>query len=220
MKKVDINSYETIIFDCDGVILNSNKIKTDSFKKTLEGYSTKSIERLVDYHISHGGISRYQKFEYFLKNIEKKKEYQADLELLLKKFKQNVISGLMCCEINENIKKLKKITKSRWLVSSGGDQEEIREIFKRRNIHELFELGIYGSPDTKFSHVEKLISDSIIVGPVLFIGDSKHDYDVAKNFGYDFLFMSNWSEFKGWKNMVAEEKFFLTNNLEDLLERI
>ena len=34
--KINLNfmkKYKSIIFDCDGVILNSNKIKTASFKK-------------------------------------------------------------------------------------------------------------------------------------------------------------------------------------------
>ena len=123
MKTVDITSYATIIFDCDGVVLDSNKIKTDSFKKTLEQYSKKSVDKLVEYHINHGGISRYEKFDYFLKNIEKKEEYQVELEFLLRRFKKSVISGLMSCEINKNIYKLKKITESKWLVSSGGEQQ-------------------------------------------------------------------------------------------------
>lgn len=36
-----------------------------------------------------------------------------------------------------------------WLVVSGGDHEELRDVFAWRGIAEWFNGGIFGSPDTK-----------------------------------------------------------------------
>ena len=33
--KISLKKIEFVIFDCDGVILDTNKIKTEAFKKTL-----------------------------------------------------------------------------------------------------------------------------------------------------------------------------------------
>ena len=33
---IEFSKYKSIIFDCDGVILNSNEIKTNAFKKSLK----------------------------------------------------------------------------------------------------------------------------------------------------------------------------------------
>ena len=52
-------NYENIIFDCDGVILDSNEIKTDAFVKLFEHYPKNKISQLINYHKKHGGVSRY-----------------------------------------------------------------------------------------------------------------------------------------------------------------
>ena len=36
---IEISKYKSLIFDCDGVILNSNKIKTDAFRKVLKNFN-------------------------------------------------------------------------------------------------------------------------------------------------------------------------------------
>ena len=41
-----IKDFSTIIFDCDGVILDSNQVKTEAFKKTLAKYSEKSLKEI------------------------------------------------------------------------------------------------------------------------------------------------------------------------------
>ena len=58
--------YESLIFDCDGVILNSNEIKTLSFREALNAFNKNAIEEFINYHNQNGGISRYIKIKYFL----------------------------------------------------------------------------------------------------------------------------------------------------------
>ena len=54
------------MFDCDGVLLNSNSLKTDAFYKSALDWGASPAKDLVNYHVQNGGISRYQKFDYFL----------------------------------------------------------------------------------------------------------------------------------------------------------
>ena len=65
----DIREYLTLVFDCDGVLLDSNKVKTDAFYKSALPYGENAANELVSYHKENGGISRYIKFEYFLDSI-------------------------------------------------------------------------------------------------------------------------------------------------------
>ena len=55
-----ISEYNSLIFDCDGVILNSNEIKTSCFRKILKRYNQDAVEDFIDYHKKNGGISRYK----------------------------------------------------------------------------------------------------------------------------------------------------------------
>ena len=68
-----LSNYKNLIFDCDGIILNSNKIKTQAFYDVVSIYGNKAANELKNYHIKNGGISRYKKFHYFSENIAKKK---------------------------------------------------------------------------------------------------------------------------------------------------
>ena len=65
---INLDHYQTIIFDCDGVILNSNFQKIEAYRNAaLEfGASKEQAESLVQHHVALTGISRYVKFEYFL----------------------------------------------------------------------------------------------------------------------------------------------------------
>ena len=69
-----IDKYKNLIFDCDGIILNSNKIKTDAFREVVSIYGKEASISLVKYHLQNGGISRYHKFNYFLNKIAKNLE--------------------------------------------------------------------------------------------------------------------------------------------------
>jgi len=62
-------SYKSWIFDCDGVLLDSNRVKTEAFHSAVLDYGCEYADRLVAYHVEHGGISRFKKFEYFFDNI-------------------------------------------------------------------------------------------------------------------------------------------------------
>ena len=51
MSRIVLGYYDTFIFDCDGVILNSNKIKTKAFYDTAKIFGDKSALALKNYHL-------------------------------------------------------------------------------------------------------------------------------------------------------------------------
>ena len=67
--RLNLSSYKTFVFDCDGVLLNSNNVKTKAFWDSVIDFGEDRASQLVRYHKSRGGISRYVKFEYFIDNI-------------------------------------------------------------------------------------------------------------------------------------------------------
>ena len=194
---MNINRYKTIIFDCDGVILNSNTIKSEGFRFSTLKYGINKVDKFIEYHKNNGGISRYVKFKYFLEVINNKESSNTELEELLKAYKSYILDRLLTCEIANGLIQLRSITnQSKWLVASGGDEEELRKIFKLRNIDNLFESGIFGSPTSKQEIIRREIGRNNIIFPALFIGDSKLDYKCSQETEMDFIFLSKWSEVK------------------------
>lgn len=215
--KLDISDYKTIVFDCDGVVLNSNKVKTSAFFQTALRYGEGAASALVDYHIENGGVSRYHKFTYFLENIVKDLS-DASLQQLLQDYALNVRVGLLECDIAPRIKELRAFTaQSNWLIVSGGDQKELRDIFRIRGLSSLFDGGIYGSPDNKEYIMAREIDKGNIAGSALFIGDSKYDYAAAKAVGIDFLFVDKWTEVRDFQIWLKNNNIQSLHSIECLL---
>ncbi|MCP4568675.1 MAG: HAD family hydrolase [FCB group bacterium] len=216
-QKIPIAEYKTLVFDCDGVILNSNQVKTQAFHSAAISYGRQAADELVRYHVQNGGISRYHKFEYFLRHIVKKEPKPDELQSLLAAFALEVKKGLMCCEVAKGLERLRKFyPKSRWLVASGGDQAELRDVFLKRGLSLLFNGGIFGSPASKDDILNRELDRGNIIKPALFFGDSKYDYEASKKAGLDFIFVSGWSEFKEWKSFFCDDINQITT-MEEIL---
>lgn len=207
---MDLRDYKTIIFDCDGVILNSNKIKSEAFRFVASEYGDIEAEKLVKYNKENGGISRHVKFKYFINEIisaENKVNKIPDLDYLLNQFSKNVVNGLNTCELVKGIDKLKKATiDSSWMVISGGDQSELQQVFNKRDLTKFFDKGIFGSPVSKDKIFEREIEKGSIIKPAIFIGDSKFDYECSINSGIDFVFAYQWTEFTGWEQFCSKNR--------------
>lgn len=209
-----------MVFDCDGVILDSNRVKTDAFYNATLPYGEAAAAAMVDYHVRNGGVSRYQKFAYFLEHLVPIDASGPDLQALLAGYAAEVSNGLMTCEVAEGLEELRQRTAGvRWLVASGGDQAELREVFKARGLMECFDGGIFGSPDTKEQIVRREVENGNIRMPALFIGDSRYDHQVAQQHGLEFVFLSRWSEFEHWEAYFAPYEITIKSTLKDLFMR-
>ena len=216
-----IDRSKTIVFDCDGVILDSNSIKTEAFRLAAQPYGSAAAEALVAYHVANGGISRYAKFTYFLEELVPQHAPGIEgpgIDELLASFADCVRAGLETCQVAEELENLRATTENaRWLIVSGGDQSELRSIFKTRGLAELFDGGIYGSPDTKSTILDREMESANIAAPALFLGDSRYDHEAAVASQLDFVFVSQWTEFKAWKSYCRSHSLRCIRSPRDLV---
>jgi phosphoglycolate phosphatase-like HAD superfamily hydrolase len=209
-----IENYKTLIFDCDGVILNSNKVKTQAFYDATKHLGYEAAQALQDHHVQNGGISRYAKFKYFITEILNQDFDEALNHELLQRFAQSVKKGLMSCEVAEGLDELRaKTVHANWLIVSGGDQAELREVFAARGLDKYFNGGIFGSPYDKDAILKNETKNRNIIGRSLFLGDSMYDYEVANKAKMDFIFISNWTEVKDWKKWICENEITNFKNI-------
>ena len=73
--------YKSIIFDCDGVLLDSNTIKSEAFYQSVLPFGQKYADEFIQYHKNNGGISRYKKFEYFLNKTNHVNYFEREKEI-------------------------------------------------------------------------------------------------------------------------------------------
>ncbi len=215
-----LTEYKTLVFDCDGVILNSNQLKIQAYfdVATKFGANQQQAKALVDHHVALGGISRYPKFEFFLREIMKQPVTKEAIDSLLGAFTVEVKLLLMGCEIAPDLMTLRQMTPdAKWMVISGGDQAELREIFQQRKLTHVFDAGIFGSPDNKDQILAREIAHDYLVKPALFIGDSRYDYQASTKAGLDFVFLSDWTDVEDWQSFCAEQNIQVLNHLGNLL---
>ncbi len=213
-----IQEYQTLVFDCDGVVLNSNKIKTQAFYEATKHFSHESAQAMVDYHKANGGVSRYIKFKFFVTHILKQDFDETLNQDLLNRFAQAVRKGLMSCEIAQGLEKLKYENPiNNWLIVSGGDQVELQEIFEARRIAHYFSGGIFGSPDTKEAILARELKSGNITMPALFLGDSEYDYQASQVAELDFVFLTEWSEVENPRAWCADRKISFFADLVNVM---
>ena len=217
--KVDIYKYKTIVFDCDGVVLDSNVVKTEAYFRTAKilGATDAQAQALVDYHVKLGGISRYHKFDWYLREVLQQPVTEAAVQKLLDSFSQELEVGLMQCDLAKGLFDLRKKTESNWLILSGGDQQEIRNLFTKRKIAHMFNGGLFGSPDNKDVVLAREKANGNISQPALFLGDSKYDFEAATRAGLDFIFISDWTEVPDWQAFCAGNNIAALPNISQLL---
>lgn len=209
----DALSFRTYVFDCDGVVLDSNRVKTYAFYQAALPYGKTAATKLVDYHVENGGISRYLKFDYFLSNIVVG-ENGPGRDEMLELYSEKVREGLLTCQVAPALRELRAATRdSRWMIVSGGDQAELRAVFRHRGLDDLFDAGIFGSPDTKDQILSRQLKLGTIDNPAVFLGDSKYDMEAATRAGLDFIFVRNWSE----ASFELPESMASVGALQDLL---
>jgi len=214
----EISGYKTLVFDCDGVILDSNRVKSDAFYHTTLPYGETIACAFVDYHQRHGGISRYKKFEHLFQEILEQNPKEGEIAHLLQNFSAFVREGLLTCAVAEGLENLRAATPgSSWLVVSGGDQAELREVFFARGIDKLFDGGIFGAPDSKDDILAREIALGGIVNPAVFIGDSRYDHQASERAGLDFIFVTQWTEFKDWETYFQGCEIRYANNISQLI---
>lgn len=214
-------TYSTLIFDCDGVILDSNAVKTRAFHDAARPYGEAAADALVAHHVANGGISRYRKFAHFLDVIVPALAGAVvgpSLEQLLARYAALVRQGLLECAVAPGLHALRAATPAaRWLIVSGGDQAELREVFAERDLAALFDGGIFGSPDTKDDILHREVQTGGLVFPALFFGDSKYDYQAARAAQLDFVFMSGWSEVQDHEAWCAEHGITARASIAELV---
>ena len=225
MSTTNLCKYASIVFDCDGVILNSNPIKTEAFYQCALPWGYQAAETFVKYHKENGGISRYKKFAYLIDNILSNlpnsliSKNKPNINKLLLNYADYVTKQLLNCEIASSLHQVRSLTpNSSWSVASGSDQAELRYIFEEREISNLFDAGVYGSPDTKEEILNRNLESHIIKSPTLFIGDSVYDFKVSNRFNLDFLFVSEWTELPNWQLFTYNNNICTANSLNELIQ--
>lgn len=197
--------YKVLLWDFDGVIMDSNLIREQGFIEVLKSYPSEEVQKLIRFHRENGGLSRYVKFKFFFENILQSSLSQEELTRLTDEFslimKRNLTSDKLI--IHDSLDFIKMYSKKIEMhIVSGSDQNELRGLCEYFNIANHFK-SINGSPTHKDLLVEEIIQlGKLNRDDVCLIGDSVNDLNAASVNGINFA---------GYNNMQLFDDNYITS---------
>lgn len=187
-----------LVFDCDGVLLDSVPVKTRAFARLAEPYGPEARDRFVMFHAVHGGVSRYRKFEWFFREVLGRDITPEESSAWGKKFSEYALDEVRKCEMIPGALETLKKWQDRlpMYVCSGTPAEELGLVITERGLASFFN-GIYGTPPAKAQLLQQIIREQPLITPdeALMVGDSITDFDAAEQAGC--LFYGVGPELKG-----------------------
>ena len=180
---------KAIIFDFDGVILESVDVKTNAFADIYSHFGEEIKNKVIKHHTLHGGISRYNKFKIYHEQFLGIDLSDNDLNNLADTFSKKVIQKVIkapyvtgAYEFISNHFKYYDM-----YISTATPTQEIEEILNSKNLMKYFK-GVYGSPEEKVNHIRKILDKKDYnTKEVVFIGDSTSDRDAARKNNIQFI---------------------------------
>jgi HAD superfamily hydrolase (TIGR01549 family) len=180
---------KAIIFDYDGVIAESVHVKTEAFAELYRPHGPEIMNQVIAHHEANGGISRFEKFKLYHESHLGISLDESGVDELAQKFSDLVLNKVIDSPYIEGaLEFLKKwYTEYDLFISTGTPETEIKTILRAKSTFNYFK-NIYGSPDSKISHIRNIIARySYKKNEMVFIGDALTDRDAARQMGIGFV---------------------------------
>lgn len=206
-----IKRKKNLIFDFDGVIVDSVDIKTTAFFSLYSEYGSDVQKKVVTHHISNGGMSRFEKINYYHKNFLGKIISKKENEEICKDFSKLVIDKVISApEIAKAEEFLAHNKNKLTFINTGTPTNEINLILKKRGLYHYFD-NVYGSPRTKNENIEIILYKYDLNScDCIFFGDATSDLNAARYFDIDFVGVGKYI-----KKYLNKNEFYI-NNFSDL----
>ena len=184
------------LFDCDGVLLDSNNLKIQAMQDALAAVaaSKEFIAIATENFRQNFGISRLDHFTAFQSISTKSFILTETLSAKALSFYANNVISLY--------RESSKITATESYISelplhekifvvSASDQSELRYILPK-HFPNIPALNIFGGPTSKMDNIKNILDNEGYKEAILY-GDSIHDARAAKFSGIDFFGLSEYA---------------------------
>ena len=180
---------KAVIFDFDGVIVESSDIKTEAFRRLFEKEFPEQIEAIVDHHKRNMGISRFVKFRTVYERILRRELTAGQEAELGKRFSALVVDEVLKVSFVPGALNFLKSCKKQYVffIVSGTPHEELSDIVRKRELSGYFQ-EVWGSPPEKAKMIQSIL-DRTGLKPfeAAFVGDAASDLEAAKETGVHFI---------------------------------
>lgn len=181
--------FDAIVFDFDGVLVESVDVKTQAFAALYEPFGPAVVAQVVTWHLVHGGVSRFEKFRHFHRHFLGRDLSAAEEASLGERFSALVEDAVVAAAW---VPGAREFLEDRFRdlplhVASGTPDNELQRILERRGIAHYFRSAA-GSPMKKTEILQRFSqAGGIAPARMLMIGDAMTDLEGAVGAGTAFL---------------------------------
>ena len=181
---------KTIVFDFDGVLAESVAVKGEAFYDLYREYGPQIQDQVLDYHLGHGGVSRFDKIRYYeTELLGRPNPTDQEVDYIAERFSSLVEEKVTQSAWVTGAKEFLEAyhTKIPLYVVSATPQAELERIIEKRDMSRYFKT-IYGSPTKKPVHLNTIARENTYAPQdMVMIGDTISDYNAAKDVGTYFI---------------------------------
>jgi len=169
---------KVIIFDFDGVILDSANIKLRAYSVIYSAEDPKKLAALIAHSQLHGGITRRIKLEYYEREFFGRNGDPASVEALCQRYSDIVFKAVLVCPFIEGAEQLLRRASGKIAmhVVSGTPDSELHQVIQERGLAQFFR-SVRGAPATKRDAFHRIATDEgYAPKDILVMGDSMTEF--------------------------------------------
>ena len=182
-----------IIFDFDGVIVDSNRAKLECFLDLAAKFGSEAVARLHALLTCQPHATRFEVVESILESAEATNS--STKGELLRLFSECSKSRILGLKVTHALSALREIDTRDWALVSATEEQDMKEIAHRQGIADYFQAGVFGTPTSKLDHIRALSQSYGIEGSkIIMLGDRISDLRASLKAGIGFIFVAEWSD--------------------------
>ncbi len=162
------------------MLVESTKIKANAFMRLYAEFGSQVLDRVMEHHRAHEGISRTKKIRHCHKEILGVELTERDLAALGRRYSSLVEDAVVTCDWVAGAQDFLDAAQASLFVVSGTPEAELRRVVDRRGMARYFR-AVHGSPRSKGEIVSELLADGgFEPARTLFVGDAMADLEAAR----------------------------------------
>jgi len=178
--------FSGIVFDFDGVILESAGIKTRAFERLFAAWP-EAVPAIRAYHLAHAGISRHVKIAHICAHLLGLPDDPAREAALAERFGDLVWDEVLAAPLVPGVEAVLAAPLAPYAIASGTPHDELQRILAVRGLTGAF-WAACGSPTPKPVILRDLLARrGWRAVDVVFVGDGESDRDAAADVGMPFV---------------------------------
>jgi HAD superfamily hydrolase (TIGR01549 family) len=173
----------TLVFDMDGVLLDSLAIKQNAFADLFKDYPNR-LPQIRSYNVDHQGIPRAVKIRHVCTQILNLEEVDELVQRLLDAYRSSLEKPMSAAPLLPGVRDFLASTPYPKFVSSSAPAQDVVAVLRQHGIFDYFE-GVYGYPESKLEVLARLKQEYGM--RIIFFGDALADYEAAQKAGVFFV---------------------------------